>query len=223
RMNEELQGTGRVLVRPSGTEPVVRVLALHRTVDHREHLPRLDPVAVVDEDARDLAALAGDADWHLAARRERSRRREDVGHRSRARHHHRDARQRLLLAGPARGLADAAAHEHECEPGGREQPDQDVDDPAPAPPLARQRIGILHDHIIDRLGAAPREALLEIHPRLPSTGRANPAPLGRCVSAIAHKPQVPRTGRSFGLLARPAQAVWRKTRPRSSIRHPRSV
>jgi phosphoglucosamine mutase len=27
RMNEELQGTGRVLVRPSGTEPVVRVLA----------------------------------------------------------------------------------------------------------------------------------------------------------------------------------------------------
>jgi phosphoglucosamine mutase len=27
RLNEELQGTGRVLVRPSGTEPVVRVLA----------------------------------------------------------------------------------------------------------------------------------------------------------------------------------------------------
>jgi phosphoglucosamine mutase len=27
RLNEGLQGTGRVLVRPSGTEPVVRVLA----------------------------------------------------------------------------------------------------------------------------------------------------------------------------------------------------
>ena len=27
RLNEALEGTGRVLVRPSGTEPVVRVLA----------------------------------------------------------------------------------------------------------------------------------------------------------------------------------------------------
>jgi phosphoglucosamine mutase len=38
RMNEELQGTGRVLVRPSGTEPVVRVLAEAETHHEADEL-----------------------------------------------------------------------------------------------------------------------------------------------------------------------------------------
>jgi phosphoglucosamine mutase len=38
RVNEELDGTGRVLVRPSGTEPVVRVLAEAETREDAEAL-----------------------------------------------------------------------------------------------------------------------------------------------------------------------------------------
>jgi phosphoglucosamine mutase len=37
-VNEELNGTGRVLVRPSGTEPVVRVLAEAATTEEAENL-----------------------------------------------------------------------------------------------------------------------------------------------------------------------------------------
>jgi phosphoglucosamine mutase len=36
RLNEELEGRGRVLVRPSGTEPVVRVLAEAETAAEAE-------------------------------------------------------------------------------------------------------------------------------------------------------------------------------------------
>jgi phosphoglucosamine mutase len=36
--NEELRGRGRVLVRPSGTEPVVRVLAEAETAQEAESL-----------------------------------------------------------------------------------------------------------------------------------------------------------------------------------------
>jgi phosphoglucosamine mutase len=38
QINEELAGTGRVLVRPSGTEPVVRVLAEAETAEEVEGL-----------------------------------------------------------------------------------------------------------------------------------------------------------------------------------------
>jgi phosphoglucosamine mutase len=38
RVNEELDGTGRVLVRPSGTEPLIRVLAEAETVEEAEKL-----------------------------------------------------------------------------------------------------------------------------------------------------------------------------------------
>ena len=38
RLNEELSGTGRVLVRPSGTEPVVRVLAEAETEEEAKEL-----------------------------------------------------------------------------------------------------------------------------------------------------------------------------------------
>ena len=37
-VNSELDGTGRVLVRPSGTEPVVRVLAEAETAEAAEDL-----------------------------------------------------------------------------------------------------------------------------------------------------------------------------------------
>jgi phosphoglucosamine mutase len=38
RVNTELDGSGRVLVRPSGTEPVVRVLAEAETAEAAEEL-----------------------------------------------------------------------------------------------------------------------------------------------------------------------------------------
>jgi phosphoglucosamine mutase len=38
RLNDELNGRGRVLVRPSGTEPVVRVLAEAETAQEAEQL-----------------------------------------------------------------------------------------------------------------------------------------------------------------------------------------
>jgi phosphoglucosamine mutase len=38
RLNEELAGRGRVLVRPSGTEPVVRVLAEAETAEEAKRL-----------------------------------------------------------------------------------------------------------------------------------------------------------------------------------------
>ena len=38
RVNEELAGAGRVLVRPSGTEPLIRVLAEAETRRRREAL-----------------------------------------------------------------------------------------------------------------------------------------------------------------------------------------
>jgi phosphoglucosamine mutase len=38
RLNEELEGRGRVLVRPSGTEPLLRVLAEAETVEEAKRL-----------------------------------------------------------------------------------------------------------------------------------------------------------------------------------------
>jgi phosphoglucosamine mutase len=38
RVNDELDGAGRILVRPSGTEPVVRVLAEAETPEEAESL-----------------------------------------------------------------------------------------------------------------------------------------------------------------------------------------
>ena len=38
RLNERLNGNGRVLVRPSGTEPVVRVLGEAETAEEAERL-----------------------------------------------------------------------------------------------------------------------------------------------------------------------------------------
>jgi phosphoglucosamine mutase len=49
RVNDELDGTGRVLVRPSGTEPVVRVLAEAETAEEAEGLCARIAALVTDE------------------------------------------------------------------------------------------------------------------------------------------------------------------------------
>ena len=58
-----------------------RLLRLDRAIDHRQRLAGADPLAGLDEHALDLAAFAGDADRHVAARGERAGRgdeREDI-------------------------------------------------------------------------------------------------------------------------------------------------
>jgi phosphoglucosamine mutase len=49
RVNDELDGMGRVLVRPSGTEPVVRVLAEAETAEEAEGLCARIAALVTDE------------------------------------------------------------------------------------------------------------------------------------------------------------------------------
>jgi phosphoglucosamine mutase len=48
-VNDELDGMGRVLVRPSGTEPVVRVLAEAETPEEAEGLCARIAAQVTDE------------------------------------------------------------------------------------------------------------------------------------------------------------------------------
>ena len=53
------------------------LLRLDAAVDHRQHLAGADPLAGLDEDADDLAALARHADRHVVARGERAGRGDD--------------------------------------------------------------------------------------------------------------------------------------------------
>ena len=48
------------------------LLVLHRTIDHREHLPLVDPVARIDRNRDHAAALADHADGQFAPRGKRA-------------------------------------------------------------------------------------------------------------------------------------------------------
>ena len=68
-------GLGEVRVGPRDFDlrrRALRLLGLHRAVDHRQHLARADPVAGLDRDRDHAAAFADHADRHLAPRGERA-------------------------------------------------------------------------------------------------------------------------------------------------------
>jgi hypothetical protein len=93
-----------------------RLLPLHRPVDRRERLPGRDPLARVDQHALDSAALARNADRHIAPGRDRAGRGHHRRHRTASRDHHRHprcggGRSGSGRIGGRRGLVAAARHE----------------------------------------------------------------------------------------------------------------
>jgi len=172
-------------------------LCLHGAVDHGQHLAAAHPLAGLDQHAHDLAAFAGNADRHVAARGERAGRGDAAADLTPARGNDGNRRQgaaTLLRARRARagrrllGLLAASPEQEDGPDHSDDQHDGRDNDGAP-PPRPRIMLGHIDRHILDRV--TPPLRRFDIH-RLhsPHSRRADCLRFNiGCVTCINHRSQ----------------------------------
>src|SRR5205085_6741061 len=145
-------------------------LRLDGAFDHRQRLAGTDPLAGLDQNARDHPALACDSDRHVPPGGERAGGGEVAGDFLTAGDDHRDGRGDVAAGLLGRGCLLAAAH-HEVG-GDREQKQSgDHYDDDPAPPAGDRRAFVVYDYRAVERSAAP-PGRFDIHRfHIPHTGK----------------------------------------------------
>ncbi len=172
---------------------LLRLLGLDRAVDHRQRLAGADPLAGLDQHTLDLAALAGDADRHVAAGGERAGRRDQGGNVLAAGDDHRHRRKLLALVGLGRCGLLAAAAEHEDGQNRDQRHGQDGDDD-PLAPAAPGELLLPDGDVVDRVTAPFRRLVVHRFHRPHSDNTAAAAPSGAVLARIDHLEQAIITG-----------------------------